>query len=175
MMWATLPSLHAVPITGHIEFTGTAKLDGPDTGNSTKIVSWGNDGVAGSANGSFAGLSGSSVGLNNSWFFYSGSYNDFWSVGGFTFNLSYSAVFSTTATSLTVVFLGTVISSDPGYEPTAFNGTFTIHDPASNGGMSSYKETLLFNGVPDGGDTLLLLGMAAMFLGLSRLRWRHAS
>ncbi|HSY20440.1 MAG TPA: hypothetical protein VK815_19000 [Candidatus Acidoferrales bacterium] len=176
MLWAALQNLHAVPITGRLDFSGNAKLDGPNTGHSTGIVSWGANNVAGFANGSFAGLAGSAVDFAApSWSFNSGLYNDFWSVGGFTFNLSYSAVFSTTATSLTVFFLGTVTSSDAGFEPTAFNGTFTIQDPAPGaGGMSAYQETLLFNGVPDGGGTILLAGMAVLALGLVKLRWRRA-
>jgi hypothetical protein len=165
-----------VPISGVIGFSGSAQLDAPTVASSTEVLAWyGN--VTGIASGSFAGLTGSTVALAAPWLFNSGAENAFWSVGGFTFNLASSSVLSRSATSVTVGLVGTVVSTIAGFSPTAFTGSFTTQDPSlNNGGVSSYTESLSFSGVgvPDGGSTILLMGIAGLALGLMKFDWRHS-
>ena len=157
----------AVPITGTIGFSGTAQLDGSTVGTSTQVLSWGVNTV-GITSGSFASVvSGSIVSLISPWSFNSGARTGFWSVGGFTFDLSGSSVFQNAGGFLSVNLVGTVYGN--GYDVTALAGRVTIQDPSvSNGRTFNYTESLSFNSVPDGGTTALLLGSAMSGLALIR-------
>ena len=166
---AAAQTLCAIPITGDIQFTGTAKLDSSTTLTSTKVLTWGNDGTVDFACGSFSGLAGSQVSLDP-WLFYSGAHNGLWSVGDFTYNLSLSAEYANMPDSLIVVLMGTVISANLDLEPTVFNSTLTIHAPDANG-MCYYRQNISFNSVPDTGATLLLMGIAAVMLGVVKYKW----
>jgi hypothetical protein len=155
----------AVPITGTIGFSGTAQLDGSTVATSTQVVSWGTNTV-GIASGSFAPTIGLQAILASPWFFNSGALNGFWTVGGFTFNMSSSSVFSNAGGFLTIVIAGTVTGN--GYDATALAGRVTIQDPSTGNGPFTYTESLSFNSIPDGGSTVLLLGAALSGLTLMR-------
>lgn len=162
---ALTQTARGVPITGIIGFSGTAQLDGQTVGTSTEVLAWHGNNITGVTSGSFAGLTGSPVILAAPWFFNSGLKNNFWTVAGFTFNLTSSSVSSTSAKSITIALAGTVVSSIAGLDPTAFIGNFTVQDPSSiNGGVFSYTESMSFGSaaVPDGGNTVLLLGVACI-------------
>jgi hypothetical protein len=134
---AVTQTVHATAITGTIGFSGVAQLDGNSVTDSSEVLSWGANNV-GITSGSFAGLSGSSVTFGNVPWLFSSAETSFWTVGGFTFNL-----LSTTVTtpvlgpsgyySLTIFLAGTVTSSTPGLNPTAFAGSFSIQGPAVGG------------------------------------------
>jgi hypothetical protein len=167
-------SAQAVPISGAITFSGTANTDSVNANTSTEVLSWANNSIS-LKSGSFSSLSSSaSVVLVTSWLFNSGTRNNFWVVtdgaAQYKFNLSSSAVFSTTANSITVFLAGTVISTVAGLDPTAFTGSMTIKDQgtANPAGGFSYTQSILFNPVPDGGTTVLLLGSALSGLALIR-------
>ncbi|HSY16739.1 MAG TPA: VPDSG-CTERM sorting domain-containing protein [Candidatus Acidoferrales bacterium] len=172
-------SVQAVPINGEISFTGTATLNAATATGSSEVFSWANNALD-QHTGTFSGLSAaSSVSLLNNWFFNSGLKNSFWTVtDGLTqykFNLSGSGVFSTTPDSITIFLAGTVIATfnglpAPGLDPTAFTGSLTITDPGTSNpsGGFTYKQSILFNNVPDGGTTVLLLGSALSGLALIR-------
>ena len=158
---------NAAFINGTIGFSGTAQLDGSTVGTSTQVVSWGANTV-GITGGDFNSVAlGSAVALASPWFFNSGAINSFWAVGGFTFNLTSSSVFSNAAGFLSINLVGTV--SGNGFTPTALHGRVTIQDPSvANNRTFNYTESLSFNSVPDGGTTALLLGSALSGLALIR-------
>ena len=166
---ALSPSVQAIPVTGVIGFSGTAQLDGTSVGNSSEVLAWNPDNTTGISSGSFAGLTGSAVTLAAPWFFTSGPLASFWSVGGFTFNLTSSSVVLNSGGFLAVLLVGTVVSAN--FDTTAFIGRVTIQDPATvNTGLFHYTESLSFNAVPDGGTTILLLGAALSGLALIKRR-----
>jgi len=167
-------SAQAVPISGQITFSGTASTDSINANSSTEILSWANNTIS-LKNGSFSSLSAAAtVVLATPWLFNSGAKNNFWVVtdgaAQYKFNLSSSAVFSTTANSITIFLAGTVISTVAGLDPTAFTGSITIKDQgvANPAGGFAYTQSILFNNVPDGGTTVLLLGSALSGLALIR-------
>lgn len=162
---ALTQSVQATPITGNIGFSGAVQLDSGSVQNATEAIAWINT-VVNATSGSFTTVAnGSPVTLATPWFFNSGVLNNFWSVGGFTFNLSSSSIYSQDALFLNVVLAGTVTCN--GYDATAFTGTFQVANPPANG-VTTFTERLSFNSVPDGGTTALLLGSALSGLALIR-------
>lgn len=173
MFSTAAPNLYAVPITGVIGFSGTAQLDGATVNSSSEVLSWSANNTTGLASGSFTGLTGSPVALASPWFFNSGVLNNFWVVNGFTFNLASSHIYSTSDKSISVILAGTVVSTISGLDPTAFIGNFTIQDPSATlNGKYFYTESISFgNTVPDGGTTMLLMGISALALGALKYKW----
>jgi hypothetical protein len=161
--------LHAVPITGNIGFDGTAQLNSTSEQTATEVVSWISTKV-GKSSGAFAGIApGTLVALASPWTFNSGPLNNFWTVGGFTYNLISSSIFSQDGMFLNVNLAGTVTGN--GFDPTAFNGTFQVANPSADG-ATLFTERLSFAnnavGVPDGASTVMLLGFACLGLGWFR-------
>jgi hypothetical protein len=168
-------NLHAVPITGNIGFDGAAQLNGPNVETATEVISW-IDNTVGKSSGAFAGIpAGTAVALASPWSFNSGPLNNFWMVGGFTFNLlsSSSAIQSIGGILfLNVALSGTVTGN--GFDPTTFSGTFQAADPAANG-QTIFTERLSFAnnavGVPDGAYTAMLLGFTCLGLGVFKYKF----
>ncbi|MBW8865100.1 MAG: VPDSG-CTERM sorting domain-containing protein [Verrucomicrobia bacterium] len=167
-------TVQAVPITGTIGFSGAVVTDASTAPASTLVSSWVNN-VVNLNDGTFASLSSAAtVILHNPWSFNSGAISSFWVItdgaNTYTFNLASSSVFSTSATSITIVLAGTVLSNIAGLSPSAFTGSFTLQNPSSNLGNNQYKYTssISFGSVPDGGTTVLLLGSALSGLALIR-------
>jgi hypothetical protein len=166
-------SAKATAISGTIGFSGAAQLNGNSVTDSSEVLSWGNNNVT-ITSGAFTGVSGGVTFGTVPWLFTSAE-SGFWSVGGFTFNLTSSTVTSPVFNpisgyySLTIYLAGTVVSSNPSYSATAFAGTISIQDPsANNNGLFNYSESMSFSSVPDGGTTALLLGSALSGLALIR-------
>ena len=156
----------AALITGNIAFSGGAQTDSAAANSSTMVVAWNTVKVT-SDSGSFSTVAiGSLVSLAAPWSFNSGAIAGFWSVGGFTFNLTSSAVNINSGGFLGVNIVGTV--SGNGFQPTAMSGSFTMQDPAGNPSTKEFSGSLSFNSVPDGGTTALLLGSALSGLALIR-------
>jgi hypothetical protein len=156
---------NAVPITGNIGFSGAVQLNTGNSQTATTAVNW--LGVmVGDSSGVFAAIPDRTpVAMSAPWQFNSGPLNNFWSVGGFTFNLTSSAVALQDGLFLDVVMFGTV--SAVGFDTTSFTGTFQVGNPAANG-LTTFTERMSFGSVPDGGATLLLLGAACVGLALVR-------
>jgi len=156
----------ATPITGNIGFSGAVDLNTTTANTATAATAWLNT-VAASPSGSFVGTvnNGDSVSMSGAtpWSFNSGALANFWSVDGFTFNLISSSIYSQVGGFLNVSLAGTVVGN--GFTATAFNGTFQVADPASSG-PQTFTERLSFNSVPDGGTTVVLLGLGLLSLGL---------
>jgi len=165
---ALTQTVQAVPITGNVGFSGKVQLNSGSVQTATQAIAWFNTVVNGQS-GSFSGVSdGTSVAIAAPWSFNSGLVNNFWSVGGFTFNLTSSSIFSQDSLFLNVILTGTVTAA--GFDATAFTGTFQVANPPSNG-QTTFTERLSFNSVPDGGTTVLLLGAALSGLALVKRKF----
>jgi hypothetical protein len=172
-------SASADPISGSISFTGGVTLDNnADAGSSSKVLSWtGLNGTGSptvmSDSGSFAtfGVStGETVSFVQPWMYDSTMKNNFWSVGGFVFNLISSQIVTETP-GVGVLVQGTGMITGPagsGLDSTFGNWTFQANDP-STGSTDNGTPIFTFEGdttIPDGGMTLILLGSALTGLGL---------
>jgi len=164
---ALTQTVQASLINGTIGFSGNAVLNAGTEAAATGVVlnGW-NNVVVGSDSGSFSSVAvNTPVTLLSPWTFNSGPLANFWSVGGFTFNLTSSSIFSSAGGFLNVVLAGTV--SGNGFTATPFNGTFQVADPAANG-TTSFTARLSFNSVPDGATTVLLLGATLSGLAFAK-------
>lgn len=165
---ALTQTVQAVQITGNIGFSGSAVLNANTEAAATGVVAngWQNV-VTGSADsGAFSSIGANvPVTLLSPWSFNSGPLASFWTVGGFTFNLTSSSVFSSAGGFLNVVLAGTV--SGNGFTTTAFAGTFQVADPSTDG-KSTFTARLSFNPVPDGATTVLLLGATLSGLAFAK-------
>jgi VPDSG-CTERM motif len=163
----------ATPITGNITFFGTVSLDG-NANTATMVTAYHGLGGAGSpfvasADGSFTGLDGFAATFTAPWSFNSGAVANFWSVGGFVFNLFSSSITVQAGGSLIVDGTGTITGN--GLDATAGSWHFTTQNPSARGVFSFSAAT---GAVPDGGSAVALLGIA--FLGLEGLRRKlHSS
>jgi hypothetical protein len=151
------PQVQAVPIAGNITFAGTVTLNPSDANTATQVTAW--NGIGGSpqvqsADGSFTGLAGMNATFAAPWTFTSGLAN-FWSVGGFTFNLTTSSITSQKLGSLTVDGTGTITKL--GFDPSAGSWHFTTQNPSANAQFSFSAAT---GTLPDGGSAVALLGIA---------------
>jgi hypothetical protein len=157
----------ATLITGDITFFGTVSLDSGNVNTATMVTAYHGFGGTGSpfvasSDGSFTGLDGFAATFAAPWSFNSGPVANFWSVGGFVFNLIVSSITSQGGGSLIVDGTGTITGN--GFEPTAGSWHFTTQNPSAEGVFS-------FSGagaVPDGGSAVALLGIA--FIGVEVLR-----
>lgn len=159
----------AVPITGNIGFTGDATLNGTSVNSSTEVLSWNNTVVNGTS-GSFASIAdGTPVTFASPWFFNSSAIPAFWAAGGFTFALDSSSIAIDTAGFLNVSGSGMVSGNN--YDPTALAWNFSTQNPDNGASSSTFTFSASANAsgggsVPDGGTTVMLLGMGLLGLGL---------
>ena len=152
----------AIPVSGVIAFEGSATV------SSTAVTSWSNTRVA-SVTG-FGGIVGvgESVTLATPWSFNSGAVNNLWSVHGFEFDLTSSSVIFQAFGAVLVTGVGTI--SGNGYDATYGTWSFYSRVPQRAGSITtpifsfSVAEGRAGTGVsttvPDGGTTLILLGVA---------------
>jgi len=175
---ALTQTLQATPLpgtqtTGNIGFIGGATLDTDSAGTATEVTSWINP-VVDLDSGSFAGIpSYSSASFALTWNFNSGAVSNFWSAGGFTFNLTSSEIVAQSGAypvgSVTVD--GTGYVSGNGYAPTLMSWSFTAQDPAA---QTDPEEAWTFSAsaaslsTPDGGSTVMLLGLGLSGAALLR-------
>ena len=174
--FALTQTIQAVPVTGAIGFHGSVTYDTSSAGDAHQVTSWITP-LTGTSSGSFAGIAGNTAatfaaGIWN--FAYGGpGINNFWSVGGFSFQLLSSFVFAqggTPGQNGFVVVNGTGIVTGNGYTPTSMFWSFTSQDPAtgSNPDTWTFSASSNANGVPDGGATVMLLGIALSGAALLR-------
>lgn len=174
----------AIPITGNIGFFGTVTLNTRSVNTATEAIGWNT--VVGLDSGTFASSPavsiGSAVTLAAPWFFNSGVLLNFWSVGGYTFDLTSSSIYFQGAGFLNVKFTGTVRGN--GYDATQFTGAFSMQNPAANG-VATFTDSMSFastkqissnniNSIPDSGMTLFSLGFALAGVGLLRRKLKPA-
>lgn len=186
-----------MPISGSIAFSGDVTLGSStspgsvNAGNATEVVNFINPVTVGGASGTFASYITSvptpAIFTSGTWSFNdSTAINNFWMVDGFTFTLNsshivsqgYTVVAGQTLGSVTVAGTGTVIGN--GYAQTTMSWQFTTQDPSS-----TYLNTnSVYNGdtiwsfsasdrssVPDGGATVMLLGIALSGVALLKKKF----
>src|SRR5665213_1242645 len=160
---AVTATVQAVPITGNITMSGTETMNGTSVNTSTTVTGWGSVVTGAAASGSFSGiLPGTSVTMGSPWVFIPSTLTPaLWSVGGFTFDLGSDIIVTDTLGFLSILGIGTISSTNPSLDTTAFSWRFDSQDPSSGGANPSFT----FSGatgstVPDGGTTAMLLGIA---------------
>ena len=175
------PIATAVPITGNIGIDGSLTYDSDSSATATAVTSWIAP-IVGAASGVFATPSvfaitpGSAVTMSAAmWNFNTMTpINNFWAVGGFTFELLSSYVFQqggTPGVNGYVVVDGTGLVSGNGYTPTPMSWNFTSQDPMASADPSewTFSASGMSAPVPDGASTALLLGLGIMgAAGMSR-------
>ena len=166
-------AVQATAIVGNIGFTGSVVFNTSSPGTAASVSQWNNPYVT-SDSGAFGSIPIGPLSpvtmAAGSWSFASGPVNNFWSVAGFTFNLLSSSVFSQGGTPgvngfVFVTGIGTVTSTTPGLDPTQMTWSFTSQDPpagvGANGGPNwTFSASANSVNVPDGGATVMLLGLA---------------
>lgn len=152
---------HAAKIVGVISFDGQATINGSNTGvsNFTGVTT----GIP--ITGSFTSVAANTpVTIAAPWSFNSGPIANFWTVGGFTFNLSSSSIIFQSGQNVLVG--GTGMITGNGFEATP--GTWSYSSQSGAGANVRFSASSAT--VPDGGATLALLGVSFLGLGgVSRL------
>jgi hypothetical protein len=163
----------AVPINGDITFVGGAQLNSSSAGTATEVLAWTGSGGVGSPtvltdDGSFAGIAANTAATFTApWSFNSGPLANLWTVGGFTFNLISSSIFSQGGNPAGVIVDGTGTVSGNGFTPTTLSWSFSASDPSA-GTPPTFSFQAAAGSVPDGGTTVMLLGAGLLALGLCR-------
>ncbi|HEX7261122.1 MAG TPA: VPDSG-CTERM sorting domain-containing protein, partial [Luteolibacter sp.] len=108
----------------------------------------------------------------NLWHWESGPVEDFWQVGGFTFDLLSSTEIATGNPNQALAVLGQGVISGNGFDPTPGEWAFVVSN-AGGGNRGDGKFTFQASNraapaVPDGGTSIALLGVA--LLGLHSIR-----
>ena len=166
---ALTSTLQATPITGNIGFVGSVTYDTSSAGTATEVTSWINPQVSPSnPTGTFAIIApGTLASFPSAWAFNDAStINPFWTVGIFTFELFSSHIVAQGVTNpgqdgyVIVQGQGEVMAV--GFTPTLINWSFTSQDPKSGANPDSWSFSASSgnNSVPDGGATVMLLGIA---------------
>jgi len=159
---------NAAFINGGITFSGGAIYDTMSLATATRVNTF-VDVTVESDDGDFASFVnvGDPVTMAQPWIFTPSTPTPgLWSVGGFTFDLASSTVVLQDSDFLIISGTGTV--SGNGFEPTTMTWNFTSQSPDANGVFSFSASGNAGGGVPDGGTTVALLGVA--LIGLEFLR-----
>lgn len=153
-------------IVGDITFGGGITLDKGNVNTATEVKTWIKPTVV-SADGDFGPFvtAGDAVSLAHPWTFTSGAVAPFWSVDGFTFDLTSSAITFDSLGFLDVAGTGTISGND--YTTTPGTWLFTTSNTKA-AGVFSFQAASGF--VPDGGLTVALLGGALAAMTLIRRR-----
>lgn len=165
---AMAASVQALPITGNIGFVGSVTLDTASVNTATAVTSWISPAVSGGS-GVFSSISQYAPASFNPqvWNFNTSTpITAFWSVDGFTFDLVSSYISGQGDGDLSVKGTGTV--SGNGYTPTTLSWSFSTQDPASKTGPDQWTFSASANSTPDGGATLMLLGLGLSTAALLR-------
>lgn len=171
-----------VPITGVIEISGAATANSANAANVTQITGWSKNKVVADS-GTFVSLAhiGDTVTLKSPWTLNTTTpIFSFWTVDGFSFELTSSSETSLGNSAIQILINGIVTRS--GYAATDFYGSLTLQDPSIQNGICtwSYSESMSFGtapkpvSTPDGGTTVLLLGLSFIaMVGIHRYGFKH--
>ena len=167
--------LEAAQIMGSITFAGGVNLNTSSAGTATAVTGWtgpggtGNPFVLSSSLSAGAVSFASPVTFTAPWSFVSGPVTSFWSVGGYTFDLVSSSIFSQGGSPASVSVTGTGTLKYAGYTNTPGTWSFSTQDPSSGSPANfSFSSAAGAQPVYDGGGTAMLLGMG--FTGLALVR-----
>jgi len=148
----------AAMVEGAITFAGGAKFDTNSLATATRVTLFKNVKVM-SEDGDFTGIvsDDDAVTMAVPYIFTpSTATPGLWSVDGFTFDLDASVVVLQNADFLLISGTGTITGN--GFDPTEGTWSFTAQSPSANG-VFSFSASGDFNGVPDSGSTVALLGL----------------
>jgi len=175
LAFAVSSTASAALINGIVTIAGGATLDTNNANTATGVIAW-NGAIVVSSDGDFAAAGvdfGDVVALQAPWAFSTNStIVNFWSVGGFSFDLTSSSIAPMGQTgngSVTVHGSGYIYGN--GYEETKGTWSFTTQNNPNAQGIFSFSASV--ESVPDGGTTAALLGAA--LVGLSLLSRRRAA
>jgi len=164
----------AAPITGSVDFSGGAVLNGTTLADATQVLSWSSVNVTplGVTLDSVLDTTinpGDGVAMTGPWSFNAGR-SALWTVGGFLFDLETSGVIAQTVDFLSVKGFGTL--SGNGFDATPGTWFFTSQGAGIGNGNFSFSATTRATpaSVPDGGTTAILLGAACIGLAVSTRR-----
>ena len=163
---AVTATVQAVPvsITGTISMSGSASFDTSSVNTATKVSVWGNPNAVtvGTDSGAFGSiLTGTVVNMTPNWVFNpSTPLTPLWSVGGFTFSIISDTIVQQGGVFLTISGIGTIVPANATkYLPTTYAWSFSSQDPiVGQPATGTFSAAVL--GVPDGGTTVMLLGIA---------------
>ena len=171
---ALTQTMQATQLTGNIGFTGQVELNTSSPATASAVTSWIAPEVEGTS-GAFTVIANNTpvTFTSSTWNFNTPftltGINPFWSVDGFTFVLQSSYILSQGgtpgSTGYTVVD-GSGYVSGNGYSQTEMSWNFTISDPPANDTTPSWTFQASADSVPDGGATVMLLGIALSGVGL---------
>lgn len=158
LVLCTAMTVRATNINGNITFAGSLTLDTGSAGTATAVTAWDNTSVI-SADGDYSPTVGMSAVFTAPWQFAippGPPIINFWSVGGFTFDLVTSTViaqgFDNNGNGYVAV-VGTGIASGNGFNPTSGIWRFTTQDPSAQG-IFSFSAA---DGVPEPSTVALLV------------------
>lgn len=160
----------AATIQGNITFAGGATLNTNSVNTATGVTTW-EDTIVVSRDGDFATYldAGEDVALFAPWTFNSaGPVLDFWSVGGFSFDLTSS--FVSFQSSGALIVKGSGWTHGNGFDATPGTWNFTSQNPSAGGVFSFSAASAHPTSVPDGGTTAALMGAVLIGLGVIA-RW----
>ena len=163
----TCQEANAAMIDGAITFAGGAVYDTMSLATATRVDTFSDVSVM-SRDGDFASFVNvdDSVTMAMPWIFSPSTPTaSLWSVGGFTYDLNSATVVLQNADFLLIQGTGTI--SGNGFDATEGTWRFTSQSPAANG-VFSFSGSGDAQGVPDGGTTLVLLGVALAGVELIR-------
>jgi len=160
----------ATLIDGNITFIGGVVLDNAVFSNATGVSGFTNASVL-SVDGNFVPwvADGDAVTFPATWLFESGPVAPFWSVGGFSFNLTSSSVSLRNATGIVVDGSGWITGN--GFEETAGLWSFSTNTFAAGGKFSFSAAS---TSVPDNGASIVLLGLGLVGVGAVARRRKTA-
>lgn len=167
-------SASAAYLQGTILFTGKAALNNAPPAT-TKVTAWKTSSATGNtlgkldvadADGSFTSVDGMKASFTSPWTFTDTNISNFWSVGGFSFDLT-SAVKSIAGNGFTVDATGTLKGS--GYDPTPGTFSFSSQGNSVSGFFSASADS---TAIPEGGAAIALLGLSLLGLEGARRRMK---
>ena len=170
-----ISSVEAAQITGVVTFAGGANLDTSSVLTATAVTAWTGAGGIGSPFVMFSSLSAAPIASFTAttfvapWSFVSGPIAGFWSVGGYTFDLTSSSIFSQGGSPGTVSVIGSGFLKYAGFDNTPGTWAFTSQNPGIGTLPNfSFSSAVGAQPVSDVGGTASLMGMGLMGLALVR-------
>lgn len=165
------------PIIGNITFAGSVSLDSPSVNTATMVTAWhglatGDLPQVQSRDGTFQAqgvMPGDGTTFHAPWSFTSGPISNFWSVDGFTFDLTSSSVISQGSGALHVAGTGTVSKS--GFTATPGTWNFTTQDSSAD---SQFSFSAATSAVPEASTVALFAIGGVCLLGGKLLRRKAA-
>lgn len=158
-------SVNAVPISGEVHFVGGFSPTGGSGLDDATGLSFGSPSYIWTASGSFSSLASTMATFTSFDFAPLSSPVNLWSAGGFSFALDSITINLQSATQLNLSGSG-ILSGPAGFDPTP--GNWNFQGGGSSGFTFRADNNATSSPVPDGGNTVLLLGAALAGVGACR-------